>query len=143
MKKRNFWQWLNVEIQHKKIFMITAKFNPLTNTLESKFEGNVNLAEIVNYIIATKENKAYPRKLKILTDSRKAIFNFSIEDLEIIVEENYKSLENYDFIIDAIIIDGPNNTVLSMLYLELVKTNKYKFEIFATKSAALDWLNNY
>lgn len=123
--------------------MVTAKFNEQSKILESKFEGNVILSEIVNYIIATKENKSYPRKLKILTDSRDAIFNFTIEDLEIIVEENYKSLEKYNLIIDAIIIDNPKNTVLSMLYLELAKTNKYKFEIFATKSAALDWLNNY
>ena len=123
--------------------MITVKFNPNTNILESKFEGNVTLAEIVNYIIATKENKAYPRKLKILTDSRKAIFNFTIEDLDVIVEENQKSLEKYELIIDAIIIDDPKKTVLSMLYLELAKTNKYKFEIFATKNAALNWLKKY
>jgi len=123
--------------------MVTAQFNPQANILESKFEGNVTLSEITNYIIATKENRTYPRKLKILTDSSKAIFNFSIEDLEIIVEENYKSLEKYELIIDAIIIDDPKNTVLSMLYLELAKTNKYKFEIFATKSAALNWLNKY
>ena len=123
--------------------MVSTLFNPQTKILESKFEGNVTLAEVVNYIVATKENKTYPRKLKILTDSVDGIFNFTIEDLKIIVEENYKSLEKYELIIDAIIIDDPNNTVLSMLYLELAKTNKYKFEIFATKSAALDWLNNY
>jgi hypothetical protein len=123
--------------------MVRTKFNQQTNILESKFEGNVILSEIVNYIIATKDNKSYPRKLKILTDSMDAIFNFTIKDLEIIVEENYKSLEKYDLIIDAIIIDDPKNTVLSMLYLELAKTNKYKFEIFATKSAAIDWLNNF
>ena len=123
--------------------MVTAKFNQQSNILESKFEGNVTLSEIVNYIRTTKKKETYPRKLKILTDSRNAIFNFTIENLEIIVEENYKSLEKYEFIIDAIIIDDPKNTVLSMLYLELAKTNKYKFEIFATKSAALDWLNNY
>ncbi|MDO9037958.1 MAG: hypothetical protein Q7U59_06390 [Lutibacter sp.] len=123
--------------------MIRTQFNPQTKILESKFEGNVTLAEVVNYIVATKENKTYPRKLKILTDSLDGNFDFSIEDLEIIVEDNYKSLEKYELIIDAIIIDDPNNTVLSMLYLELAKTNKYKFEIFATKSAALDWLNNY
>lgn len=123
--------------------MISTQFNPQTKILESKFEGNVTLAEVVNYIIATKEHKTYPRKLKILTDSIDAVFNFSIEDLEIIVEENIKSLEKYDLIIDAIIIDDPKNTVLSMLYLELAKSNKYKFEIFATKSAAIDWLNNY
>jgi hypothetical protein len=123
--------------------MVTAKFNKHRKILEAKFEGNVTLAEIVNYIKATKKNDTYPRKLKILTDSLDAIFNFAIEDLEIIMQENYKSLEKYELIIDAIIIDDPKNTVLSMLYLELVKTNKYKFKIFATKSAALDWLNNY
>ena len=123
--------------------MVTTKFNQQTNILESKFEGNVILSEIVNYIIETKENKSYPRKLKILTDSVDGIFNFTIEDLKIIVEENYKSLEKYELIIDAIIIDDPKNTALSMLYLELAKTNKYKFEIFATKDAAINWLNNY
>ena len=123
--------------------MVTVQFNQQTHILETKFEGNVTLAEIVNYIIATKENKTYPRKLKILTDSVDAVFNFTIEDLEIIVEENFKSLAKYELIIDAIIIDDPKNTVLSMLYLELAKSNKYKFEIFATKSAALDWLNNF
>ncbi len=123
--------------------MVTAKFNQQTNILESKFEGNVILSEIVNYIRATKENKSYPRKLKILTDSVDGNFNFTIDDLKIIVEENYKSLEKYELIIDAIIIDDPKNTVLSMLYLELAKTNKYKFEIFATKDAAINWLNKY
>jgi len=123
--------------------MVSTQFNPQTKILESKFEGNVTLAEVVNYIIATKENNSYPRKLKILTDSIDAIFNFTIEDLAIIVEENYKSLEKYDLIIDGIIIDDPKNTVLSMLYLELAKTNKYKFEIFATKDAAINWLNNF
>lgn len=123
--------------------MVTVKFNQQTKILESKFEENVTLQEIVNYIVATKDNKTYPRKLKIITDSCDAIFNFAIEDLEIIVEENNKSLEKYDSIVDAIIVDDPKNTVLSMLYMELAKTSKYKFEIFASKSAALDWLNNY
>lgn len=123
--------------------MVTAKFNQHNKILETTFEGNVILSEIVNYIRETKENVFYPRKLKILTDSRNAIFNFTIEDLEIIVKENYESLEKYEMIIDAIIIDDPKNTVLSMLYLELVKTNKYKFEIFSTKKAAENWLNNY
>ena len=58
------------------------------------------------------------------------------------MEENNKSLENYEGIIDAIIVDNPKNTVLTVLYKELAKSKKYKFEIFATKSAAITWLNN-
>lgn len=122
--------------------MVKEKFNTTTNILETTYVGNINLSEVVNYIIATKNNKQYPRVLKIISDARNAEFNFSIEDLSIIMEENYKSLENYIGIIDAIIVDNPKNTVLTVLYQELVKTKKYKFEIFATKNAALTWLNN-
>ncbi|SNR52290.1 hypothetical protein [Lutibacter flavus] len=121
--------------------MVKEKFNKTTNILETAYIGNVNLSEVVNYIIATKNNKQYPRILKIISDTRDAEFNFSIEDLSVIVEENYKSLENYNGIIDAIIINNPKNTVLSVLYKEIAKTKKYKFEIFASKNAALTWLN--
>ena len=121
--------------------MIEEKFNKKTNVLETVYIGNVNLTEVVNYIVATKNNKHFPRVLKIISDARNAEFNFSIDDLTIIMEENYKSLENYSSIIDAILVDNPKNTVLSVLYKELAKNKKYKFEIFATKTAALTWLN--
>ena len=123
--------------------MVTTNFNTKTGILESKFEGDINLTAIVNYIIATKENSAYPRLLKIITDATKANFNFSIDDLEIILDENYKSLKKYNYIIDAIIIDNPKNTAISMLYQELAKTNKYKFGVFSTKEAATEWLTIY
>lgn len=120
--------------------MVEEKFNSKTQILETVFKGEVTLLEVVNYIIRTKKNKIYPRTLKIFTDSSEAIFNFSIEELNIIMEENLKSLKKYDCIIDAIIVDNPKNTVLTMLYAELTKTNKYKFKIFATKEAAFYWL---
>lgn len=120
--------------------MVLEKFNYKTEILETVFKAEVTLLEVVNYIIRTKENKIFPRTLKIITDSSEAIFNFSIEDLNIIMEENIKSLEKYDRIIDAIIVDNPKNTVLTMLYGELAKNSKYKFKIFATKEAALNWL---
>jgi hypothetical protein len=120
--------------------MVKEIFNSKTGILETEFKGDVTLLDVVNYIIRTKENKIYPRTLKIFTDSSQAIFNFSIEDLNTIMEENLKSLMNYDFIIDAIIVDNPKNTVLTMLYAELSKTKKYKFKIFSTKEAALHWL---
>ena len=104
--------------------MVTEEFNTTTNILEATYTGNVSLTDVVNYIIATKNNKNYPRVLKIISDTKNAIFNFSIEDLNIIMEENNKSLENYEGIIDAIIVDNPKNTVLTVLYKELAKSKK-------------------
>lgn len=122
--------------------MISVKFNYKKGILESYFEGNVTLKEIVDYIIAIKENVSYPRALKILTDTTKANLDFIPDDLPIIVEENNKSLEKYEFITDAIVLDNPDNTALSVLYKELTLSNKYRFKLFSTREEATMWLDN-
>ncbi len=121
--------------------MVESKFNTLTNVLETSYLGDFSCNEVVEYIRATKANITFPRTLKIISDTRNGLFNFTIEDLNHIVEENNQSLQNYDAIIDAIIVDDPKNTVLTFLYKELANSKKYKFEIFATKTSALNWLN--
>jgi len=123
--------------------MVEYKFNINTNTLEANYIGNVTANEIIDYIRATKNNTQYPRSLKIISNTKNATFNFSIEELDLIVAENYKSLEKYNEIIDAIIVDDPKKTVLTVLYKQFFKTKKYKFEIFATKDAALNWLTKW
>jgi uncharacterized alpha/beta hydrolase family protein len=123
--------------------MVTSEFNSQTGILEAKFVGEVYLSEIIDYIIYTKENTSYPRLLKIITVASNANFNFSVDDLGAIITENEKSLEKYDYIIDAIITENPQVTAISMLYQELEKNKKYKFNIFSTKEAALKWLGNF
>jgi len=123
--------------------MIIWEYNYITGILESKFMGEIYLKEVVDYIRATKENKNYPRKLKIITNALQASFVFSVNDLEDIVEENNKSLENYESIIDAIVIEDPKSTALSMLYQRLDKNEKYKFNVFSSLEAAHDWLDKY
>jgi len=104
--------------------MILTEFDYKTNILHTKFEGEITLLEVVEYIRATKNNKEYPRILKILTDASTSKMNLDFEDLEVIVSENYKSIEKYDCIIDAIVLENPKETALSFLYKELVKTGK-------------------
>lgn len=124
--------------------MIISKFNQQTGILESEFTEDVTLVEIVNYKISLKENKTYPRLLKIKKNATNANFKFSIDDLETVVIENDKSLEKYDFIIAAIIVDNPQTTVISMLYQKLAKKNdKYRFEVFSTDKGASQWLEKY
>ena len=122
--------------------MVIAEFNPQTGILDSKFVGDVAIKEIIDYIIATKKNESYPRVLKILTDASKANMNFLPDDLVKIVEENNKSIEKYDYIIDAIVLSSPKETALSILYQELAKNKKYKFQVFSTREAAAKWLTN-
>ena len=123
--------------------MITPTFNKHTGILESEFIGDVTLDNILNHITAIDNNKTYPRLLKIKTNATKANFIFSIDDLEKIAIERNKSLKKYDFIVDAIIVENPKTTVISMLYQELEKDENYKFNIFSTNKGATEWLKNY
>ena len=121
--------------------MVVAVFNQQTGILDSRFEGEVTLQQIVDYIRVTKKNSELPRRLKILTDATSAQMTLGPNDLPIIVSENRKSLEKYECIIDAIVLGAPKETALSLLYQELAKTNKYRFEVFSSREHALAWLS--
>ncbi|MCF7823725.1 MAG: hypothetical protein K9N35_06085 [Candidatus Marinimicrobia bacterium] len=123
--------------------MITSKFNSDRNILETRFFGEVTLKEIIDYIDATRLNRDYPRYLKILTDGLESFMNFPGEALPKIVEANNRSLEKYDAIVDAIILDSPRETALSIFYEELSKAPKYRFKVFSTKRAAIEWLDSF
>ncbi len=122
--------------------MIRTEFNTEAGFLDARYEGDIDIKQLVEYIAATEKNRQYPRFLKILSDGTHANMMFAPGDLPLIVEANYKSLKQYDYIVDAIILDSPKETALSQLYLEIAKTNKYKFKVFATREAALQWLEN-
>lgn len=127
----------------KGIYMVTHKFNHQNEILETKFFGEVTLREIIDYIESTRLNKLLPRKLKIRTDATDANFVFSVGDLDKIIKANNRSLEEYQSIIDGIIVAGTLNTALSILYQRLGYNPKYRFNVFSTAEAADEWLRNY
>jgi len=120
--------------------MIEVSFNQESGILNAHYKGDISLKQIRDYIIATKENKSFPRDLKILSDGTESVFKVLPNELGMIVEENNKSLEEYDSITDAIVLSGAKETALSMLYQEIAKNKKYKFKIFSTREAAIKWL---
>lgn len=123
--------------------MITVKYDEKTGILLSTWKGDIDLNQIVDYIDSVRLNEAYPRRLKILSDSRDANFILRPGDLPKIVEANQKSLKQYDTIIDAMLVANPRDTALSVLYQELSAIPDYFFEIFSTPAKALMWLKNY
>lgn len=120
--------------------MVSSEYDHQNGILLSRLEGIVTLKEVVDYIVATKENISYPRSLKILTDATGANMVFSPQDLVVIEEENSKSIERYDSITDAIVLESPRETALAILYQRLAENEKYKFQVFSTREAAIKWL---
>ncbi len=123
--------------------MVSAKFNRQIDILEFRLVGNINLIEMLECINFRNENTTYPRSLKMLIDATNANFTFSVDDLTIIASENINAVGKYTYVFDAIILNNPKNTAFSMLFKEFSKTNNYKFSFFASKGAALKWLDNY
>ena len=123
--------------------MVSAKFNHRTAILESKFEGELTVNELIECSITIKENESYPRFLKKLVDFKKAVANFSSNELSLLADEHDKIVEKYDYIVTAIILDTPKETAYAMIYQNLIKNNKSKFQLFSTREAAVSWLNNY
>lgn len=122
--------------------MVRTSFDSQLGILDTSFEENVTVDEIVNYIAATRLNRKYPRVLRILTDATTAKMDFSSTELNRIVAENFKSLEEYDQIIDAIVIDSPRVTAMSLLYQDLAESSKYSFEVFSSRQTAMKRLTS-
>lgn len=123
--------------------MVLVEFNHQTSILESKFEGELTVKDIVEHITSTKDNESYPRFLKRVLDLTKATVNFPSSDLSILAEEHHKVIEKYDYIITAFILDTPRETAYSIIFQDLVKTDKSKIQLFSTREAALKWLGGY
>lgn len=120
--------------------MITNTFLPDKGILESIWEGDVTLDQIVTYIRETKQNREYPRKLKIITHAHTSNMLLMPDDLRVIVEENIQSLAQYETIIDAFIANEAQTAALSILYEKFSRMPTYKFKVFSTPEAAMEWL---
>ena len=124
--------------------MITYKFNEKKGIVETLMEGEISVKDLTEYILKISGDNSLPVKLKILTDARKGKFSgkADIDDLKKIVEANYKSIAAREIIYDAFVISGTVETALGLLYQELSKADNYFFNVFSTKKAAEEWLNN-
>lgn len=120
--------------------MINYRFNNELNILESYFKNDIYLNDVLEYIMAVTENTALPQTLKILTYAETATFKFTVKDLESINNKKNDGLENYAFVMDAIIIDSPETAAISVIFEALAQNEKYKFKVFSTKEYALNWL---
>lgn len=122
--------------------MITNIYIEEKGILESRWEEEVTLEQIVDYIRQTKNNYNYPRNLKIITYASEAELALKPDDLKVIVEENIQSLANYDTIVDAFIANEAQVAALSFLYEKFSRMETYKFKVFSTQEAAMEWLED-
>ncbi|ALJ03681.1 hypothetical protein APS56_00300 [Pseudalgibacter alginicilyticus] len=123
--------------------MINSIFNTETNILETEFINDITALQVINYIVAFKDNTSYPRKLKSVIDATQATFKFSFRDLKSFNAAKANSLVNYDSVMIAIIISNSTTAALSVLYEAIANNKKYKFKVFSSEEGAINWLESF
>jgi len=125
--------------------MISFNYNKAIGVLETKIEGDTSINDIIKYIIDVREHEMLSGKIKIFTDASNGKFVEKVRQNELIkfLEENKKTLAQKEFIYDAFVVSGSFETALGLLYQELIEVPNYKFKIFSTKEAAINWLNKF
>ena len=125
--------------------MIKYEYNESTKLVETVFEGEVSISDLIDYIIAIREDKTLPKRLKIFSDASNGKLARKVKSKELtqLLEENRITLTQKEFVYDAAVISGSIEMALGMLYKRLNKIDNYKFNIFSTREAALNWLKKY
>ncbi len=123
--------------------MIVSTYNSQLKILMTEFKGEITAKEVVDYLITFKENNDYPRKLKSIVDATNASFKFSFKNLKGFNKAKTESLENYDIVISAIIINNPATAAISTLYGAIANNRKHKYKVFSTHEAALIWTDSF
>ncbi len=123
--------------------MIKTKLDNQSGIVYVKMEGVITLEQLVDHVSLKESRQYFPRDLKLLTDARQAILSFNIDALNLITDEMQKTLQKYNRIIDAFLVENTKETAMSVLYMEMAKINHYIFRVFNTEEAALRWLSSY
>lgn len=125
--------------------MIKYQYDKEDNILTVEFKGEISVQNMIDHILRLRENKELPQRLKILSVTTDAKWSEKVGRNELLsfLEENKISLTQREFIYDAYVISGTFETALGILYKELNKVENHKFEVFSTKSAAINWLKKF
>ena len=123
--------------------MISSTFNNQLNILMTEFKGGITKEAISNYLTEFRENNYSQKKLKSIVDATNASYEFSFKDLSDLNKIKNKSLESYDMVIIAVIINSPATAAISMLFSAIANTKRYKYRVFSTYEAALFWVNSF
>lgn len=120
--------------------MIQYSFNSEEGFLEVIYDGIIYPEDIISVSTYISESKTLPGDLRILTDARKATYDFSLETAEKLIELLEKSIRRYDRIMDAFIHENPRETAYSMLLEMENRYDNYSHKVFTNREAAVFWL---
>lgn len=125
--------------------MITYQFNTKTAIVESLIEGEISIQDFTSYLLSLSKEKHFPDTLKIFSNGEKGRFakHVNPEDMYKIADAIQELLKKHKKVYTAFIISTSLETAMAELYKDFSSSKNYKFKVFSTKEAAIQWLNRF
>lgn len=120
--------------------MITYYYNEKTDILEVKYQGRVDVTELIDYGDQISMDQNLPGKLKVLTDVSEAEYAVDQEELPQLLEALKRHVSRFDYIKAAFIQSKPYETAVSYLLEDENRLNNYFHKVFSKRDAAVRWL---
>lgn len=128
----------------KEVNNLNLKYDHFKKLLIVKSTGSV---DTMDFIHAIKKLPIYLNghpKLNVLLDLSDTEVRITINDLGYISDCLLKVVLPENFIRISNIVNRPIETALAILFKNIIKDRFHlEFEVFSTKSVALEWLNNH
>lgn len=122
--------------------MIAINFNAENNILVNTLSGPIDISDVLNMYHQIEHHGSLPANLKIIIDSQKARYSFTEKDLQKIANAIKHLLTKFNSIQEAIIQSTPYETAMAVLYEQMVQIENFRFKVFSSYEAAIQWLKN-
>ncbi len=108
--------------------------------LRVRYPGMLTKEEIIAHYDELRTNRDFHRNIRILIDCRDSTFTVKPEEVPELTAAAKKAVMEYDFVKEAMMVSDPYETVIVVLFEKGINIPNYRFKIFYTEEAALDWL---
>jgi len=108
--------------------------------LTIKYTKHLNMNDIIDSMQEAKHNFPLAKDLKVISDFREVESKMKYIELPKLIKPTLEVIKSHDSILDAILVNKPHTTALSILFKKLIRKSNIDYEIFTSLEAAKEWL---
>ena len=108
--------------------------------LRVRYPGMLTKDEIIAHYDELRTNSSFHRNIRILIDCRNSTFTVKPEEVPELIAAARDAVREYDSVKEAMMVTDPYETVIVTLFEKGINIPNYRFRVFYTEEAALNWL---
>lgn len=108
--------------------------------LQINIKGKTSANDLRNYLNEFGNNDNLPKELLTFYNLRNADMNLNLLEIVSVAKLAKKVTSHYKSVRTAFLVNKPNVTAYSMLFIQAPSNRKSKRKVFSTKEAAINWL---